>query len=274
MAIHACMRGRPRHPHAGGSTKAAWAKCCPELRKLLPDHAVQEVFTAAPRHATLLTEAAVRDGADVVVAVGGDGTVNEVVCGFLAAASSDTAPLPPRTRLAVLPTGTGNDLCKGFKWWVQQQPKGPPPAVSAFARSRPPPSRALSLGRAPTRLRRRVVGSWPGRGARLSPRAGASHPRPRPAPQGCLAVRAGAPHPEPQRPPAGRGASALPRAGPQRRDGGAGGWAGSVGGGRWWGWGRRRRQRAGARVCKRGLCRRQRLGGAQGGGVQVGGTPQ
>jgi diacylglycerol kinase family enzyme len=54
--------------------------------------------TRAPQDATLLARQAAASGADVVIAAGGDGTVNEVVNGLV---GSDTA-------LGVLPVGTTN----------------------------------------------------------------------------------------------------------------------------------------------------------------------
>jgi hypothetical protein len=48
-------------------------------------------FTNGPLVATTLCGDALRAGADLVVAVGGDGTINEVVNGFFASASSNRA---------------------------------------------------------------------------------------------------------------------------------------------------------------------------------------
>lgn len=50
---------------------------------------------------------AVEEGIDIVVAAGGDGTVNEVVTGMLQSEEST------ETRLGILPFGTANDLASG-----------------------------------------------------------------------------------------------------------------------------------------------------------------
>jgi diacylglycerol kinase (ATP) len=65
---------------------------------------VDWVTTEYPTHATELAEAAAREGYDVVVATGGDGTVHEVVNGLMAV---DEAKRP---MLGVLPVGSGNDF--------------------------------------------------------------------------------------------------------------------------------------------------------------------
>lgn len=67
------------------------------------DH--EMVLTRAPGHATELAREAARDGWDVVVAAGGDGTMGEVVNGI---AGSGVA-------LGLLPLGTGNDLARTFR---------------------------------------------------------------------------------------------------------------------------------------------------------------
>jgi len=61
------------------------------------------VMTEAPAHATELAADAARDGADLIVVAGGDGTVCEVAEGLYRAG---------RGRLAVLPLGTGNDFAR------------------------------------------------------------------------------------------------------------------------------------------------------------------
>jgi diacylglycerol kinase (ATP) len=61
--------------------------------------------TARPGDAYRLAAAAVQAGAATVVAAGGDGTVNEIINGLMAAA--DGRPLPV---LAILPVGSANDI--------------------------------------------------------------------------------------------------------------------------------------------------------------------
>ncbi len=88
-----------------GRTGRTW----PEMRRELAAAGVEveERLTTAPREATELTRAALREGCDRVVAVGGDGTLNEVVNGFLAA---DGSAIAPGAVLGLLPSGTGGDF--------------------------------------------------------------------------------------------------------------------------------------------------------------------
>ena len=59
-------------------------------------------YTKAPRHAIELSSNASQSGVDIVVAVGGDGSVNEVACGIIGAS----------TKMAILPAGSGNGLAR------------------------------------------------------------------------------------------------------------------------------------------------------------------
>ena len=73
---------------------------------------VDHAFTEKAMHAADLTREALRKGHDLIVAVGGDGTVNEVVNGFFLPArpGEPASPIRPGAALAVLPRGTGGDL--------------------------------------------------------------------------------------------------------------------------------------------------------------------
>jgi YegS/Rv2252/BmrU family lipid kinase len=60
-------------------------------------------------HAIQLAQEAAAEGFDVVVAAGGDGTVNEVLNGLMSIGSTRDE----RPALAVIPIGRGNDFCFG-----------------------------------------------------------------------------------------------------------------------------------------------------------------
>jgi diacylglycerol kinase (ATP) len=84
--------------------------------------------TEAPGHATALAREAAAE-ADVVVAVGGDGTIQEVACGVYGTG----------TLLGVLPLGTGNDFAHAVG-----MPDDLGAAVRALLQAQP---RAVDLGR-------------------------------------------------------------------------------------------------------------------------------
>lgn len=62
-------------------------------------------FTERVEHAYMLSKAAVKEGYDIVVAVGGDGTVNEVAKGIV----------HTKTLLGIIPFGSGNGLARTLK---------------------------------------------------------------------------------------------------------------------------------------------------------------
>lgn len=68
------------------------------------------VFTEKKYHAVELTVKAINDGYRKIVAVGGDGTVNEIVNGIFIQKQVATTDI----LLAVIPVGTGNDWVRMF----------------------------------------------------------------------------------------------------------------------------------------------------------------
>jgi diacylglycerol kinase (ATP) len=78
------------------------------LREMGTDHTI--VRTERAWHAADLARKAALDRADVVVAAGGDGTVNEVINGLMAAKAEGAA----ETALAALCVGRGNDFAFGM----------------------------------------------------------------------------------------------------------------------------------------------------------------
>ncbi|MDB4967258.1 MAG: diacylglycerol kinase catalytic region [Myxococcales bacterium] len=95
------------NPHsAGGKTERRW----PELRATIQEAygTFEERFTRSAGDATTITREALKAGADLVVAVGGDGTINEVVNGFF----DDDGPIRPQASFGIVPAGTGGDFIK------------------------------------------------------------------------------------------------------------------------------------------------------------------
>jgi YegS/Rv2252/BmrU family lipid kinase len=91
---------------ANGSTRRRWPEIAHRAAEL---GLVGESLLSERRgHAAELARRAAEGGAGLVVAVGGDGTVNEVVNGLLAAEGG----LPD---LAVIPRGTGIDFVRHFR---------------------------------------------------------------------------------------------------------------------------------------------------------------
>lgn len=77
------------------------------LREQLPDLAI--VHTEAPGHATLLCRDALENGTELVVSIGGDGTNNEVLCGFVDERGANRFP---DAELALVRSGTGGDFVR------------------------------------------------------------------------------------------------------------------------------------------------------------------
>src|SRR3989440_11509528 len=74
------------------------------VKALSSDLRLEVLDTAAPGHATALASEAARNGCELVVALGGDGTMNEVANGLV---GSDTL-------LAILPGGNTNVVCRNL----------------------------------------------------------------------------------------------------------------------------------------------------------------
>lgn len=104
------MAGKKRilfivNPASGTSGKKIYIQSLIKRRLDLNTYDYKIVKTEYVGHATELAKAAANEGVDIVCAVGGDGTVNEVARGLLHS----------KTALAILPSGSGNGLARHLR---------------------------------------------------------------------------------------------------------------------------------------------------------------
>ncbi|TML28350.1 MAG: diacylglycerol kinase family lipid kinase [Actinobacteria bacterium] len=114
---------------ANGSTGRRW----PEIARAAAAAGItgDALFSQRPGELTDLTRRAIQDGATLLVVVGGDGTVHEVVNGAIGAGDVE---------LAVLPRGTGKDFVRSLRI--------PSDVRAALAVARDGRPRTLDAGRA------------------------------------------------------------------------------------------------------------------------------
>ncbi len=91
-----------------GRTRKRWGEIRAGLRHFIREFKVE--FTDKPLHATALAREAIKDGADLVIGVGGDGTMNEIANGFY----EDRRIINPEAALGLVPSGTGCDLIRSL----------------------------------------------------------------------------------------------------------------------------------------------------------------
>jgi YegS/Rv2252/BmrU family lipid kinase len=94
---------------AGGKTALRWTRIEYALRAQGVDHELHR--TRGPGDATDAVRAALRAGYERIVAVGGDGTLNEVVNGFF----EENGDRIGDARLGLIPSGTGGDFRKSVR---------------------------------------------------------------------------------------------------------------------------------------------------------------
>ena len=102
--IHAIV-----NPAAGsGRAGKRWPRFLGELERA--GFAVSVHLTTGPGDATGIARQLAEEGVETIMCVGGDGTTNEIVNGLV----RDDLPVNPRTRLALVPCGTGRDLARSL----------------------------------------------------------------------------------------------------------------------------------------------------------------
>ena len=91
-----------------GRTRKRWGEIRDGLKHFLREFKFE--FTEKPLDATDLAREAIKDGAELVIGVGGDGTMNEIANGFY----EDHRIINPEAALGVVPSGTGCDLVRSL----------------------------------------------------------------------------------------------------------------------------------------------------------------
>ena len=87
-----------------GKVRKHWPEIASALQARFPGLATQ--FTEESGHAISLTRDLLRQGYDLVIAAGGDGTINEVANGFV----NEDGSIYSNAAMGILPLGTGGDF--------------------------------------------------------------------------------------------------------------------------------------------------------------------
>jgi len=96
---------------ANGATGRNWTRINAEIaRGFQAEYDVR--FTERQGHATPITSEAIKEGYEIIVALGGDGTINEVVNGFFEREKF----INPNAAMAVMSVGTGSDFVKTLEF--------------------------------------------------------------------------------------------------------------------------------------------------------------
>jgi YegS/Rv2252/BmrU family lipid kinase len=118
---------------AKGQTRKRWSQIKEGIRHVIKEFRYE--FTEKPFQAIELARAAIKDGAELVIGVGGDGTMNEVANGFY----EEQKIINPEATLGIVPSGTGCDLTRSLNI--------PPKLKDALSVITQAPSNAMDVGR-------------------------------------------------------------------------------------------------------------------------------
>ncbi|MBC7364365.1 MAG: diacylglycerol kinase family lipid kinase [Candidatus Aminicenantes bacterium] len=91
-----------------GQTRHRWLEIKEALKSFFKEFRYD--FTEKPLQATDLAREALKEGTELLIGVGGDGTVNEIANGFF----EDNKPINPEATLGIVPSGTGCDLMRSL----------------------------------------------------------------------------------------------------------------------------------------------------------------
>ncbi len=118
---------------AKGLTRKRWLQIKEGIRSFIREFKVE--FTEKPMDAVDLARAALKDGTELVIGVGGDGTMNEIANGFY----ERKQIINPQAALGIVPSGTGCDLTRSLN--ISAKLKG---AMEVITRA---PSSPIDVGK-------------------------------------------------------------------------------------------------------------------------------
>ena len=116
-----------------GRTRRRWKEIRETIRTFIHEFSLD--FTEEPLQAIELTRSALKGGHDLIIGVGGDGTMNEIANGFF----EGQKIINPESAMGILPSGTGSDLSRSLNI-----PKGWRDALKVITQA---PSAHIDVGR-------------------------------------------------------------------------------------------------------------------------------
>jgi len=91
-----------------GQTRKRWKHIKEALKNFIKEFKYE--FTERPLQAIEISRVAIKEGAELVVGVGGDGTMNEIANGFY----ENRRIINPQASLGIVPSGTGCDFTRSL----------------------------------------------------------------------------------------------------------------------------------------------------------------
>ena len=116
-----------------GKTRQRWNQIKEGLKSYLKEFKYE--FTEKPFQATEISRVAIKEGTELIVGVGGDGTINEIANGFY----EEKKIINPEAALGIVPSGTGCDFTRSLNI-----PLGLKKALKVIAHA---PSSLIDIGR-------------------------------------------------------------------------------------------------------------------------------
>jgi len=91
-----------------GRTRRKWNEIKDGLKTFIKDFKYE--FTEKPFQAIEISRSAIKEGTELIIGVGGDGTINEIANGFY----ENQQIINPKTALGIVPSGTGCDFIRSL----------------------------------------------------------------------------------------------------------------------------------------------------------------